>query len=289
MRQAPFSPVGAVLDGGDPTQTGVIRQGRARVQDEGSQLAALASAEPGRSSGGALAGSLRRPRRKGRAARRGGRSRRRGPRRQRDGTGARRTGPQGAARCSVCAEVVAKGRHDASAVASRTGSTASCSTRRAPGSAHCAVGRRPAGASSPPMSRRWRELQVRLLESALVALKPGGILAYVTCSPHPGETRAVVTRRAATASGTGHEAGHPAKCWPASPGSRSRRRTRTHVQLWPHRARHGRHVHPAAAPLATRLAACPFAINPEHPRGRFREPARASSSGSRRPTSCTST
>lgn len=35
-------------------------------------------------------------------------------------------------------------------------------------------------------------LQAQLLTSALHALKPGGVLAYVTCSPHLAETRAIV-------------------------------------------------------------------------------------------------
>ena len=39
---ATYSPVGAVLDGGDPLQLPAVRDGRARVQDEGSQLAAMA-------------------------------------------------------------------------------------------------------------------------------------------------------------------------------------------------------------------------------------------------------
>ncbi|WP_026554293.1 RsmB/NOP family class I SAM-dependent RNA methyltransferase [Arthrobacter sp. 35W] len=49
---------------------------------------------------------------------------------------------------------------------------------------------------------RWRRklsdvaelgpLQRELLESALAAVKPGGVVAYVTCSPHPAETSAVV-------------------------------------------------------------------------------------------------
>lgn len=49
---------------------------------------------------------------------------------------------------------------------------------------------------------RWRKspkdvgdltaLQAQLLTSALHALKPGGVLAYVTCSPHLAETRAIV-------------------------------------------------------------------------------------------------
>jgi 16S rRNA (cytosine967-C5)-methyltransferase len=49
---------------------------------------------------------------------------------------------------------------------------------------------------------RWRKqpadipglvaLQTRLLDAAVAALAPGGLLAYVTCSPHPEETRAAV-------------------------------------------------------------------------------------------------
>ncbi|MDQ1623250.1 MAG: rRNA (cytosine967-C5)-methyltransferase, partial [Actinomycetota bacterium] len=50
---------------------------------------------------------------------------------------------------------------------------------------------------------RWRRtpkdladlgpLQRELLNSALAAVKPGGVVAYVTCSPHPAETTAVVS------------------------------------------------------------------------------------------------
>lgn len=50
---------------------------------------------------------------------------------------------------------------------------------------------------------RWRRtpkdltdlgpLQRDLLKSALDAVKPGGVVAYVTCSPHPAETTAVVS------------------------------------------------------------------------------------------------
>jgi 16S rRNA (cytosine967-C5)-methyltransferase len=49
---------------------------------------------------------------------------------------------------------------------------------------------------------RWRRapgdlatlgpLQRQLLRSALDAVRPGGVVAYVTCSPHPAETRIVV-------------------------------------------------------------------------------------------------
>ena len=50
---------------------------------------------------------------------------------------------------------------------------------------------------------RWRrepkdvahltELQKRLLHSAISSARPGGVIAYVTCSPHLAETRGVVT------------------------------------------------------------------------------------------------
>lgn len=39
---AQYSPIGVRLDGGDPLRVPAVREGRARVQDEGSQLAALA-------------------------------------------------------------------------------------------------------------------------------------------------------------------------------------------------------------------------------------------------------
>lgn len=37
-----------------------------------------------------------------------------------------------------------------------------------------------------------RPLQEALLDSAITSVRPGGVVAYVTCSPHPDETRAVV-------------------------------------------------------------------------------------------------
>ncbi|MGO1879788.1 MAG: rRNA small subunit methyltransferase B, partial [Microbacterium gubbeenense] len=35
-------------------------------------------------------------------------------------------------------------------------------------------------------------VQTGLLDRAIDALKPGGVVAYVTCSPHPAETTGVV-------------------------------------------------------------------------------------------------
>ena len=101
---------------------------------------------------------------------------------------------------------------------------------------------------------RWRRkpsdvaqlgpLQRELLEAAVAAAKPGGLIAYVTCSPHPAETTAVVAdllRRhpglelldtAAVLDGVslpGHlEAGLPGDDTVGRAGG-------TTAQLWPHR------------------------------------------------------
>lgn len=95
---------------------------------------------------------------------------------------------------------------------------------------------------------RWRkqssdvselvELQEELLEAALVAVKPGGIVAYVTCSPHQAETTAVV-RRAVRLSGAQvlDAASIVARVSSASDLDLGHRPLGdgTLVQLWPHR------------------------------------------------------
>jgi 16S rRNA (cytosine967-C5)-methyltransferase len=90
---------------------------------------------------------------------------------------------------------------------------------------------------------RWRKqpsdvaslavLQARLLESAIDALKPGGILAYVTCSPHAAETKAIVA---------GVLRRHPEVSRADTPAVLQSivkepldLAEGTHVQLWPHR------------------------------------------------------
>jgi len=90
---------------------------------------------------------------------------------------------------------------------------------------------------------RWRKqpsdlaeltvLQHELLEAAIRALAPGGLLAYVTCSPHLDETRAVVGDALSR---------HPEIAAIDTPGVLARIATREldlapgrHVQLWPHR------------------------------------------------------
>lgn len=82
---------------------------------------------------------------------------------------------------------------------------------------------------------RWRRqpgdvddltgLQAALLGSALAAARPGGVVAYVTCSPHLAETREVV------ATATGAELLRAADYLPEVPGAAAG----DFVQLWPHR------------------------------------------------------
>ena len=70
----PYSPYGVRLAAGDPGAVAAVAEGRAGVQDEGSQLVALALASaPARRPGRALARPLRRAGRQGRAARGAGR------------------------------------------------------------------------------------------------------------------------------------------------------------------------------------------------------------------------
>ncbi|MCR8671757.1 rRNA small subunit methyltransferase B, partial [Agrococcus sp. HG114] len=88
---------------------------------------------------------------------------------------------------------------------------------------------------------RWRKqptdvpalarLQGELLEAAARAVRPGGIVAYVTCSPHLAETRAVVDR--ASALGL-RPLDTRAVVRELSPGI-ALGDTGDAVQLWPHR------------------------------------------------------
>jgi 16S rRNA (cytosine967-C5)-methyltransferase len=88
---------------------------------------------------------------------------------------------------------------------------------------------------------RWRkseadlkdltELQRDLLRSALTAVRPGGVVAYVTCSPVPAETRDVVNDVAASIPGV--EILDAPRMFPDIPGVSSV--NPLFAQLWPHR------------------------------------------------------
>jgi 16S rRNA (cytosine967-C5)-methyltransferase len=88
---------------------------------------------------------------------------------------------------------------------------------------------------------RWRksesdlpalaELQRALLRSALAACRPGGVVGYVTCSPVPAETREVVD--AVVSAATDVEVLDAPEVLSSVPGLRSP--SPRYAQLWPHR------------------------------------------------------
>ena len=202
---SPLSPVGAVLEGGDPGGIPAVREGRAAVQDEGSQLVALAlAAVPvertgARSATRAVARPVRRTRRQGRPAGRPGHRGGRRPHRQRGQRAPHRPGPADAAPRHRAGRATA-GR----SVTVRTGDGRTVGEDEpgrydrvlvdAPCTGLGALRRRP--------EARWRrtpadladlgKLQRELLASAIDATAAGGVIAYATCSPHLAETSFVV-------------------------------------------------------------------------------------------------
>jgi 16S rRNA (cytosine967-C5)-methyltransferase len=79
----------------------------------------------------------------------------------------------------------------------------------------------------PPLTRLQREL----LAAALRLVRPGGLVAYVTCSPHVAETRMTVTETRRRA-GLDVDLVDARPYVPANPPDLGRGPT---VQLWPHR------------------------------------------------------
>ena len=222
------SPFGAVLNGA-PGDLAAVREGRAGVQDEGSQLVCLALTRVEAPSGPWLdlcAGPG------GKSALLAGLARQRGEHLVANEVAAHR------------AELVEQ------ALAVYPPGTASviCSDGRdpepvrqhgpvarimvdAPCSGLGALRRRP--------EARWRRtpadlvelvsLQRTLLETATGLLAPGGVVAYVTCSPHADETVAIV--EAALRSNPHLELLDAAALLPEVPGAARG----GYVQLWPHR------------------------------------------------------
>jgi 16S rRNA (cytosine967-C5)-methyltransferase len=221
----PWSPFAVRLHGGDPGRLPAVRSGAAAVQDEGSQLAALLLARaplegpdtawldmcagPGGKSG--LLAAVR---------------------------------PEGvhltaADRAPHRAELVRKalaGEDDVEVLAAD-------GTRPpwAPGSFDRVLLDAPCtglGALRRRPEVRWRrtpddvaplaELQTALLDSALASVRVGGVVAYVTCSPHTAETVAVVD---AAAGREDVEVLPVAPLFPEVPGLERG----AYAQSWPHR------------------------------------------------------
>ena len=191
---ARYAPTAAILQGGDPASIPAVRAGAAAVQDEGSQLVALAlAAAPldgrderwldlcaGPGGKAALLASL--------AGERGARllANEAQPHRARLVEQALRAVPADA----VEGVVVGDGR----TILERTEGGFDRVMVDAPCTGLGALRRRPESrwrrepADVPALARLQREL----LGAALDATRPGGLVAYVTCSPHLAETRLVV-------------------------------------------------------------------------------------------------
>ncbi len=191
-RPARFSQFGVYLDHGDPGRIGAVKSGKAAVQDEGSQLVALALA-----------------------------------RAPLDGPDRRwldlAAGPGGKAALLGALVAGRGGTLDAVESAPHRADLVRSAVRGLPVTVHTVDGRDSGlppggfdrvlldapctglGALRRRPEARWRRteadvgplvrLQRQLLESAAALVRPGGLVGYVTCSPHLSETVGVIARR----------------------------------------------------------------------------------------------
>lgn len=234
-RRTPYSPVGFRLGGGDPE--GLVRssEGRVRVQDEGSQLAALALVNALPVADGERWPDLC----AGPEARRRCWQRKRAPaaRCWRRTKSPPRAPVSSARRSPAFRKASPSPRRTAAPAPGKTRTTAFWSMLRAPDSVRCAGAPRRAG-GSPRRMPELTQLQGELLAAAVRGLRPGGVVAYVTCSPHLAETVGVVAEVRREFDGTLEELDARAVVTslsasdpllpPQSDGS-------GRAQLWPHR------------------------------------------------------
>ena len=191
-RRTPFSPLGFRLGGGDPEAVIRASDGRVRVQDEGSQLAALALSralpvQPGERWLDLCAGPG------GKTALLAAEALAHDARLEANEISPSRAGLVRKALAGVPLDVPVS-EQDGRARAAEAPGTYDRILVDAPCTGLGALRRRP--------EARWRkapgdvpelsELQRELLGAAVGALKPGGVVAYVTCSPHLAETAGVV-------------------------------------------------------------------------------------------------
>ncbi|MGK9220809.1 MULTISPECIES: RsmB/NOP family class I SAM-dependent RNA methyltransferase [unclassified Microbacterium] len=188
----PHSPVGFRLGGGDPEPLVRASAGALRVQDEGSQLVALALSRlapvaPGERWLDLCAGPG------GKTALLAAEALAGGARLEANEVVPARAGLVRRALAPVPLEVVVHERDGRELAAAQPGSFDRILVD-APCTGLGALRRRP--------EARWRKqpsdvaelaaIQAQLLDAAVTALAPGGTVAYVTCSPHLAETAAIV-------------------------------------------------------------------------------------------------
>jgi 16S rRNA (cytosine967-C5)-methyltransferase len=231
---SPFSPVGATLDRGDPSRLPSVRSGTARVQDEGSQLAALALSRARPIAAGERWLDL--------CAGPGGKAALLAAEAELGGATllANELIPARAQLVRNALAVFAPAPEvlelDGTVVGERYPESFDRILLDAPCTGLGALRRRP--------EARWRkqprdvadlaELQFALLRSAVAALKPGGVLAYVTCSPHLGETR-VAVQSAVRKLGDAVSLVNTQEVLAAITREPLDLPEASHVQLWPHR------------------------------------------------------
>jgi 16S rRNA (cytosine967-C5)-methyltransferase len=233
MQAGPASPIGFVMNSGDPGKLVGMRDGGLRVQDQGSQLAALAltNATPisdheswldmcaGPGGKAALLAALAKQ------------------------TNARLQANEiSEHRAKLVSQALSKVDRNVDvfcADARTIGEDAPESFDRILLDAPCtglgALRRRP--------ESRWRKkpsdiaeltkLQQELIESAWLSLKKGGVLAYVTCSPHSGETVAIVDWLQKRYGEEVRLIDAPATLLTLNPSLELNRQRKT-AQLWPH-------------------------------------------------------
>lgn len=192
VRRTPYSPFGFRLGGGDPEET--IRQagGLVRVQDEGSQLAALALTRATEVVGGErwldlCAGPG------GKTAVLAAEALAHGAILEANEISPARAGLVRKAIAAIPLDVPVS-EEDGRVRAGEFPESYDRILVDAPCTGLGALRRRPEARwrKSPADVPELTALQRELLSSAVSALKPGGIVAYITCSPHLAETSGVV-------------------------------------------------------------------------------------------------
>jgi 16S rRNA (cytosine967-C5)-methyltransferase len=220
----PWSPYAVRLAGGDPAGLAAVRSGQAGVQDEGSQLVALAAAEAGvADDGGRWLDMCAGP---------GGKS-----------VLFEAALPEGGRllssdlqphRAALVARSV-NGRADVVVADGRAPAWAQGGFDRVFVDAPCtglgALRRRPEvrWRRKPEDVDRLAGLQRELLDTAIQSAAPGGLVAYITCSPHPAETSAVVRELVERNAGVEAVDARPVMAGAPALGAGP------DVQLWPHR------------------------------------------------------